>query len=263
MDNTFSTENVDSHRDKINSQNAEEVDAQAQVNVEDNVEGSSKKRRLTYDVWKDFERIKYNDGSQSAQYQNYKFHPTKEEWKVAQVICNCLEHFYKATNRFSGTSYPTSNGFFSDVCNIKLQMMKWETSEYDFLQKMATPMKLKFEKYWDECCLVLSVAVVLDPRYKMNLVEYYYNKIHSSLAASYIENVRCVVFELFNEYDDCLSCSKGESTQVAHGFSNDISSNDNELSGFVLENVNLKQHSIYHNITTLLISEWLTRYYYK
>ncbi|KAL4573396.1 hypothetical protein LXL04_020199 [Taraxacum kok-saghyz] len=164
--------------------------------------------------------------------QNYKFHPTKEEWKVAQVICNCLEHFYKATNRFSGTSYPTSNGFFSDVCNIKLQMMKWETSEYDFLQKMATPMKLKFEKYWDECCLVLSVAVVLDPRYKMNLVEYYYNKIHSSLAASYIENVRCAVFELFNEYDDCLSCSKGESTQVAHGFSNDISSNDDELSGF-------------------------------
>ncbi|KAL4574973.1 hypothetical protein LXL04_021813 [Taraxacum kok-saghyz] len=67
MDNTFSTDNVDSHRDKINSQNAEEVDAQAQVNVEDNEEGSSKKRRLTSDVWKDFDRIKNKDGSQSAQ----------------------------------------------------------------------------------------------------------------------------------------------------------------------------------------------------
>lgn len=44
--------------------------------------------------------------------QNYKFHPTNDEWKVAKVISNCLEHFYKATNRFYGTSYPTSHVFF-------------------------------------------------------------------------------------------------------------------------------------------------------
>lgn len=92
-------------------------------------------------------------------------------------------------------------------------MMKWETNEYDFLRKMAAPMKLKFEKYWDECCLLLSVVAMLDPRYKMSLVMYYYNKIHSSLAAPYIENVCNVVFDLFIEYEDCLFHSKVESSQ--------------------------------------------------
>ncbi|KAL4555140.1 hypothetical protein LXL04_037751 [Taraxacum kok-saghyz] len=119
-----------------------------------------------------------------------------------QVAFFRFQHFYKGTNRFSGTSYPTSNMFFGDICNIKLQMMMWESSEYEFLRKMANPMKLKFEKYWNECCLVLAIAVVFDPRYKMSLVEYYYNKIHGSLAVTYVEHVRNALLELFNEYDE-------------------------------------------------------------
>lgn len=163
---------------------------------------------------------------------NYKFHPTKEEWEVAQVISDCLEHFYKATNRFSGSSYPTSNMVFSDVCKIKLQMMKWETSEYLFLRNMVNPMKIKFDKYWNECSLVLSVAVVFDPRYKLSLVEYYYNKIHGSLAISYVEKVRSALFEIFNEYDECLSHSKVESSPKFRGSSSDTHFFDDELCGF-------------------------------
>ncbi|CAH1441144.1 unnamed protein product [Lactuca virosa] len=50
--------------------------------------------------------------------------------------------------------------------------------------------------------LKVIVAVVFDPSYKMSLVEYYYNKIHSSLATSYVEKVRSELLELFNEYDE-------------------------------------------------------------
>ena len=56
--------------------------------------------------------------------RNYKFHPSDEEWKVAQAICDCLEHFYAATNHFSGTSFPTSNVFFPDICKIQLHLSK-------------------------------------------------------------------------------------------------------------------------------------------
>ncbi|CAH1413396.1 unnamed protein product [Lactuca virosa] len=162
---------------------------------------------------------------------NYKLHPTKEGWEVAQVISDCLEHLYKATNRFSGSSYPTSNMFFSDVCKIKLQMMKWETNEYQFLRKMANPMKIKFEKYWNECSLVLSV-VVFDPKYKISLVEYYYNKIHGSLAISYVEKVHSALLELFNEYDEYLSHYKEESSPKFRGFSSEAHFSDDELCGF-------------------------------
>ncbi|KAL4559929.1 hypothetical protein LXL04_032075 [Taraxacum kok-saghyz] len=123
---------------------------------------------------------------------------TLRGWLCDKSAIPLNEHFYKATNRFSGTSYPTSNMFFGDICNIKLQIMKWESSEYEFLRKMANPMKLKFEKYWNECCLVLAVAVVFDPMYKMSLVEYYYNKIHGSLVVTYVEHVRNALLELFN-----------------------------------------------------------------
>lgn len=80
--------------------------------------------------------------------------------------------------------------------------MKWESSDYEFLHKMADPMKIKFEKYWNECFLVLAVVIVFDPRFKMSLVEYYYTKIHGSLSVSYIEIVRSALIELFNECDE-------------------------------------------------------------
>jgi hypothetical protein len=36
----------------------------------------------------------------------------------------------------------------------------------------------KFEKYWLAFSIVLAIAVILDPRYKLCLVKYYYTKIY-------------------------------------------------------------------------------------
>lgn len=57
---------------------------------------------------------------------------------------------------------------------------------------MVDPIKQKFEKYWEESCLVLGIAVVLDPIFKMNLVEFYYDAIYSSDAYRYVERVKNV-----------------------------------------------------------------------
>ena len=37
---------------------------------------------------------------------------------------------------------------------------------------MATAMKEKFDKYWGECNLLMSIASVLDPRCKAHVVNY-------------------------------------------------------------------------------------------
>ncbi|CAL5355744.1 unnamed protein product [Camellia sinensis] len=89
------------------------------------------------------------------------------------MIYRCLKVFFDATSHFSGTTFPTSNVFFPDICLIQLEMKKWEQSEYDCIRLMGGPMRVKFEKYWEECSLVLAIAVVLNPRFKMDLVEYY------------------------------------------------------------------------------------------
>ncbi|KAF7142207.1 hypothetical protein RHSIM_Rhsim05G0219300 [Rhododendron simsii] len=66
-----------------------------------------------------------------------------------------------------------------------MQLNKWETSEYDFLRLMAKPMSHKFVKYWDESCLALAVSVVLDPRCKMAVVEFYYEQRHMVNSGKY------------------------------------------------------------------------------
>ncbi|KAL0378515.1 UNVERIFIED_CONTAM: Zinc finger BED domain-containing protein RICESLEEPER 2 [Sesamum radiatum] len=71
-------------------------------------------------------------------------------------------------------------------------------------------MKQKFEKYWDECCLVLAVVVVFDPRFKLNLVEYFYSKIYGTDAHSYIQRVRDKLVNLFIDYGGSFTISVNE-----------------------------------------------------
>lgn len=48
------------------TQNVVDLDAETQVNVEDKDESFAKKRKLTSDVWADFDKIKRKDGSDGA-----------------------------------------------------------------------------------------------------------------------------------------------------------------------------------------------------
>jgi hypothetical protein len=64
---------------------------------------------------------------------------------------------------------------------------------------MASQMISKFEKYWSEFSLVLAIVVVLDPRYKLRLVKYYYMKIYGAESQEY-ENVTKTLTKLFMEY---------------------------------------------------------------
>ena len=70
---------------------------------------------------------------------------------------------------------------------------------------MVGPMKENFEKYWEDCCLVLGIAVVLDPRFKMDLVEFYYSEIYGNDAFRHVERIRSAFFNLYVEYGGELS----------------------------------------------------------
>ena len=62
-------------------------------------------------------------------------------------------------------------------------------------------MRLKFSKYWDECCLCLAIAVILDPRFKMDIIEYYYDRLYGKgLSFIHVERLKIVFFDLYIEY---------------------------------------------------------------
>ena len=71
---------------------------------------------------------------------SYKCSPTEEEWEMASNICERSAVFYKVTELFSGTSYPTNNLFFPKVCEIKIAMNSWFTSASDVNRSTAFKM---------------------------------------------------------------------------------------------------------------------------
>ncbi|KAK2647424.1 hypothetical protein Ddye_014913 [Dipteronia dyeriana] len=68
-----------------------------------------------------------------------------------------------------------------------------------FLQKMITQMYNKYYKYWGEFSVVLAIALILDPHYKMTFIEFDYKKVYG-INSPELENVRNKLLFLFNEY---------------------------------------------------------------
>ncbi|XP_021715946.1 zinc finger BED domain-containing protein RICESLEEPER 2-like [Chenopodium quinoa] len=101
---------------------------------------------------------------------NYVHCPSVEEWGRVEKICKFLKVFHDVTLAFSGTKYPTSNIYFHRVLQVRLLLQNEMKSSDLFMQKMACKMYEKFGKYWSEFSTFMAVAVVLDPRYKLQCV---------------------------------------------------------------------------------------------
>jgi hypothetical protein len=76
---------------------------------------------------------------------------------------------------------------------------------------MATQMISKFEKYWFEFSEALAIAIILDPRYKLHLVNYYFIKIYGVMDSLQFENVREKLKSLFMEYSASSNTSSSSS----------------------------------------------------
>ncbi|KAL6497847.1 hypothetical protein OROHE_026874 [Orobanche hederae] len=132
----------------------------------------------------------------------YKAYPSREEWDFAQDVCSILELFCKATEIFSGTKYPTANQCFVNICEVRLAITDWCISSNIMIQTMAEKMLTKFEKYWDIMHGVVGVAAVLDPRYKLEVLEFYFEKIYGETSRVKVENVRDLCYSLLKEYHE-------------------------------------------------------------
>ncbi|KAK1272191.1 hypothetical protein QJS04_geneDACA016203 [Acorus gramineus] len=133
---------------------------------------------------------------------SYSDLPTSEEWDVGSRVHGCLKVFYEASTSLSGSKYVTANLYFHDVCDVHIHLLEWlNDGEHLYIQRMATTMMLKFQKYWEDCSLILTVALVLDPRFKMEYVDYTYRQLYGDGAAFiHTERVRSYLYELYSEY---------------------------------------------------------------
>ncbi|KAG8369137.1 hypothetical protein BUALT_Bualt15G0120100 [Buddleja alternifolia] len=112
---------------------------------------------------------------------HYRSLPIDEDWENAVEICSKLKLFYNVTRCF-------------------LYMAK------DMLQK--------YEKYWDSCHILMGVAAVLDPRYKMKLVEFYFPLIYPESAQSKIAEIRQSCYDLLVDYQTRVATNLKDTSSI-------------------------------------------------
>ncbi|KAM4133225.1 hypothetical protein ACJW30_01G312600 [Castanea mollissima] len=131
---------------------------------------------------------------------DYKEAPSMEDWKQVETLCTYLKLLFEAASILTYTTNPTAITFFHEVWKIQTELVRAVMSEDPFVSNVARIMLEKTEKYWKDCSLVLAIAVVMDPRFKMKLVEFSFTKIYGEDAPTYIKIVDDGIHELFHEY---------------------------------------------------------------
>lgn len=133
--------------------------------------------------------------------EKYSLHvPSREDWEKASVLCMCLKIFLNVTKLLSGSYYPIANLFFVEFSEINIHLIEWTKGNDGFIVHMAKAMQDKFNKYWKMSNIALEVACFLDPRYKMKVVEFYYESMSDNSGINEIDEFRKVVKELFDSY---------------------------------------------------------------
>ncbi|XP_024986526.1 zinc finger BED domain-containing protein RICESLEEPER 2-like [Cynara cardunculus var. scolymus] len=100
-----------------------------------------------------------------------------------------------------GSEYPTSNLFLSELYEIKEALDDLSLDESKYMRDTALKMEKKFDKYWGTCNLLIFVGAVLDPRYKMKLVEFSFSSIYSKdVAPKQMKIVQDTLTKMFEEY---------------------------------------------------------------
>jgi hypothetical protein len=131
---------------------------------------------------------------------SYTFGLSDEEWKMVQDICQLLKVFCHATDVISGSNYPTSNLYFLEIWSVKIVLDEQAKSDNATIGIMVKEMKKKFHKYFMESYLTNCIPVVLDPRFKMEHVEFRLKKYFGVDADKHILEVETTIKALFIEY---------------------------------------------------------------
>ncbi|KAG4194935.1 hypothetical protein ERO13_A06G080732v2 [Gossypium hirsutum] len=152
-------------------------------------------------------------GQRDKDYQIFAL--SNKEWRNVAILCKFLKVFYDVTCVFSGSNYPTTNLYFRGVWKVHKVFLDTVKCSYSFLTPMVKQMQEKFNKYWAEYLLILSCAAILDPRYKLNYVQYCFTTIYGIHALDFVETILSNLKLLFGEY---VKKSKSTSSSLAGSY---------------------------------------------
>ncbi|KAL0329434.1 UNVERIFIED_CONTAM: Zinc finger BED domain-containing protein DAYSLEEPER [Sesamum radiatum] len=126
---------------------------------------------------------------------HYDICPSAEDWTKAKKVCS--------------------------VSRVKVLLDKKARENDIFIREMVAKMKSKFDKYWGDSNLLMSIAAVLDPRCKLRALEFCFPRLYSSENVErQIVVVRNTLYELYSEY---VAISNIKDESIGEGQRNKLS----------------------------------------
>ncbi|XP_077251938.1 zinc finger BED domain-containing protein RICESLEEPER 2-like [Tasmannia lanceolata] len=96
---------------------------------------------------------------------------------------------------------PLDWGNAEKICKFLGELTTYLLFDDEYMVQMAKIMGENFNKYWGDCNLFMAISSILDPRYKMKLIEFCSPKIYSVFDyETYIKMVRDSLYELYDIY---------------------------------------------------------------
>nr|XP_033508108.1 zinc finger BED domain-containing protein RICESLEEPER 2-like [Nicotiana tomentosiformis] len=172
---------------------------------------------------KAFTRMYVDDHKYQKYYREVtKGHPSVDDWKIVKAFIMFLNISYQTTLKFSGSLYVTSNAFFHEFFNVRNAIIKYSYSEDLILIDMANMMKGKFDKYWgkfENLNMLLFIAVVLDPGYKMKYVKFIlsisYNPLVGKLKSDQVTGALTRLYDhYYNSFSESSNDNSGGETSM-------------------------------------------------
>ncbi|CAL8999971.1 unnamed protein product [Prunus brigantina] len=132
--------------------------------------------------------------------------PTESDWENAQAFVHFLKKFYETTLKLSATKTCTSNIMFTELVGLQVEIeRKIKDEGNETLQKVASLMKLKWDKYWgtfEGVNKLVFIGNVLDPRWKLALLKISFRNLGAepSKVETIGDEVKSALLTLYNEY---------------------------------------------------------------
>ncbi|CAN0878935.1 Zinc finger BED domain-containing protein DAYSLEEPER [Linum grandiflorum] len=130
----------------------------------------------------------------------YNSAPSMEDWKHIEIVCSYLKSLFDATEMLTASSTPAVV-LFQEALRIQTQIACGAASGDPFTGGFIRSIQERLDLYWRECGLAMAISTVMDPRFKMKLVEFTFPKIFGEEQSHlYVNIVGDGLCQLFDEY---------------------------------------------------------------
>lgn len=126
--------------------------------------------------------------------------PSAEEWKQVEEVCNIVDRIYEVADGLFQNKHVTANLYLYHLHEIRAILAPISIKSESFEGTIAKGMLEKLDEYLNEMFMVLAIAAVLDPRFKMKYIEFTCSEVWGTDGISKAKAVSDAFHNLFDDY---------------------------------------------------------------